>query len=228
MRFVPAIALAALTAAPALAQTQYADSSGGFVSLRSLSFSGARFDAVDGTAGYRFATGTDVGIRYAHSGGFLYASDRIGPIAGLTRPLGAGFTGRVEASVLFETVGGTGGDFVGLNDEYVPPFEFRVQSLYEDVSATVSRRVPLVGSVALRPTVGGYATALQRISVDYPAASTGLQRSRYSGGVQYEIPVTFRVFGQDAAVVPGGRFSLTGTPFLGDDAYVGSGFRLNF
>ncbi len=230
MRFVPILALAAHLASPALAQTQYADSSGGFVSLNALTFSSSGIQAIDGTLGYRFSNGADLGLRYGTTD---YGADasfhRFGPVVGITRPLGSGFSGRAEATVQFSTFSARRS--VGFDGHAIEPFNIRSRGLFESVSTTVSRRVPLVGSLALRPAIGGYAAARQRLMLEYPGLPYELARTAVSAGLQVEIPLTFRLFGQDAAVVPGGRLPLVSTRGafgLSDATYLSGGLRLNF
>ncbi len=229
MRLVPALALAALLASPALAQTQYADSSGGFVSLNGLTFRNSDLQAVDGTLGYRFSNGVDFGLRYERSvyGFENSAAHQFGPVLGITRPLGAGFSGRAEATVQYSTYSSR--RTIGFDGQPTDPFDIRVRDLSESVSATVSRRVPLVGSLALRPAVGGYAAARHNLTFDYPGYPDLQPRTQIGFGLQVEVPITFRLFGQDAAIVPGGRIPLTLTSAGIEDAtYVGGGLRLNF
>ena len=229
MRLASALALAATLATPALAQTQYADSSGGYVSLSALSFGRYGFGGIDGTAGVRLSNGTDVGIRYSSESDGPFDAFRIGPVVGVTRPLGAGFVGRAQAAIQYATGGGTVQPFVRYDGTTDEGYTYRVRDLREDLSVTVARRIPLVGSVAFQPAVGGFAVARQRITFDFsPAAQFQPARTDGSVGVQIELPLTFRLFGHDAAVSTIGRVSLKGAPFLGDDTVAGGGFRFNF
>lgn len=229
MRLVPVLALAALLASPALAQTQYADSTGGFVSLNGLSFSGTDLRGIDGTVGYRFRTGVDLGLRYSTIDYDVDESfHRFGPVVGITRALGSGFSGRAEATVQFSTYSERRA--IDFNGQAVEPFDIRSRDLFEAVSATVSRRVPLVASLALQPTMGVYAAGRQRLTFEYPNLPFEPSRSDASAGLQLELPITFRIFGQDAAVVTGTRLRLVGTPegYGINQATYSGGLRLNF
>ena len=228
MRLVPALALAALLASPALAQTQYADSSGGFVSLNKLALLTRGAQDVDGTLGYRFSNSTDAGLRIAHFNDPVYDETQLGLITGITWPVGAGFTSRVEGAVRYKTSGGvrqlyTRGSASG--DEY----DYRFRSVGADVSATVGRRIPLGGSLAFRPSVGGFAATRRFVTRDFPAGTFQVNRSATSAGVQGELPLTFRVLGADAAFVPFfGRFVLAGSRTVEADIPSGALLRLNF
>ncbi|HEX8299558.1 MAG TPA: hypothetical protein VF594_10410 [Rubricoccaceae bacterium] len=230
MRLVSALALAATLASSALAQTQYADSSGGYVALNGIAFNSDIVLGLDATAGYRFSTGADVGFRlgrekYGTSEAFI-----TGPTAGFARPIGSGWTGRVEGSVQYTT---SNGSFVTYPEEAPEgvPSSYRFRDVREDITVTVSRPLRLAGSFRLRPTIGLFAAGRQGLTASYTGAGFAGRSDSYATGVHLEIPLTFRVFGQDAAWVTTGRFALTGRDNRGglsDRSYAGGGLRLNF
>ncbi len=222
-----AAALAVLASVPALAQTQYADSSGGFASLNEITLSGDGLQGLDGTVGYRFSNGTDLGLRIGYASGFNYDGTRLGVITGVTRSVGAGFTGRLEGTVEYLTTGGVRSTFSDAG-VFQNAFDYRFRSVREDVSATVGRRVPLLRSLALMPSVGGYAVARQLVSAEYPAGTFQVDGSTIAAGVQGELPLTFRLFGKDAAIAVFNRFGLTGARTLGTDIPSGGRLRVNF
>ena len=228
MRLVSALALAATLATPALAQTQYADSSGGYVALNSVSFGGQDVLGLNATIGYRFSAGADVGFqlgreKYGSSESFV-----AGPTAGFSRRIGSGWTGRVEGSVQYITLNGSTRIYSeeapgGASDVY------RIRDLREDVTVTASRPLRLAGSFSIRPTLGLFATGRQGLTADY--SGTAGRSDSYAAGVHLELPLTFKVFGRDAAWVTARRFAVAGSnALLGSDrrGYAGGGLRLNF
>lgn len=226
MRLVLA-ALVVLASVPALAQSQYADSSGAFVSLNDFAFSSGGLQEIDGTAGYRFANGTDLGFRVGHYGSFSYDETQLGLLAGVTRKFGTGASARLEGAVQLGSSGGVRQRFTR-DGIFLDEYDFRLRSVATDLSATVGQRIPLGGSLALRPAVGGYATARRFVTRDYPEGTLRVDQTAASGGVQFELPLTFRLFGTDAAFVPFyGRFVLTGARTLDNDIPSGALFRLN-
>ncbi|HEX8386215.1 MAG TPA: hypothetical protein VF576_08530 [Rubricoccaceae bacterium] len=244
MRLFSALALATCLCGPSAAQTNYADSTGYFVSVRDFSVLAEDRYALDAVVGRRLSPALDVGVRVQHA----QRGDLFGPYSvrtsvglggGLTRPLGRGVSGRVEAAALYTRrrstsfwvePGGTQGTDVTLVDH----------DLAGDVVATVSRGFRLVGSVRARPTAGVYGDAevyLDRTQTpaSVPGFFTGSRSVRpyLEGGLHAELPVTFRVFGQEAAVVPYTRlrladsFGAVGSGRGRSSAYAGGGFRLN-
>lgn len=227
MRLVLA-ALVLLASVPALAQSQYADSAGVFVSLNQFQINSGGLRELDGTVGYRFASGTDLGIRVGHYGGFNYDETQLGLLAGITRRIGTGSSGRLEGAVQYGSSGGTRQRFMTPGDA-PNEYDYRLRSVSADLSAMIGQRIPLGGSLALRPAVGGYATARRFVSREYPEGTLQVERTAASGGVQFELPLTFRLLGADAAFVPFyGRFVLTGARALDNDIPSGALFRLNF
>lgn len=227
MRLLYSLALAALVSSGASAQTQYADSSGGFVALHQLSFGSGGTRSVDATVGRRLGGGFDAGLRLGYSDYGVGSGISGGPVVGITRPVGRGFVGRIEGAVRYassSTVIRSSSPFGG------EPYALR--SLSEDVTATIARPVRIVGSLRLRPTLGLYASAGQRLTLEAPERFQGSPTARSAGGVHIELPLTFRLFGQDAAFSAVGRVRLVGDPLNGptsvEPAYAGGGLRLNF
>lgn len=240
MRLLYAFALAALVSAPALAQTQYADSSGGFVVLHSLSFgqSGASVQrAIDAGVGYRFASGVDASLRVARRSSGFGSATALGPTVGMTRPLGAGFTGRLEGSVLASR---TSASYRGYGDVVSgQPVDVQVRSLRADLTASVSRPVRLVGSLRLHPTLGVFArTGTERVTFDGEPADRAEPFPEARTGLHVALPLSFRLFGQTASVEAATRFAVghgfqfevpgDGSFSPGGGAYAGGGLRLNF
>ncbi len=221
-RLVP-VALLALAVSPAIAQTQYADSAGVYVSLIDVSV--GRVGSFEGEAGVRLPGGVDLGLALRTSAGNGFRSFRAGPVVGITRAVGSGFIARATATAQYVAFSHTArASNTGL---FVDPYDYSVSEIREDVSATLGRRIPIVGSVAFQPAIGAYAVALQRIKIDRPSAALPVEGEDYSLGVQFEIPITFRMFGLDAAIAPVTRFSLRGSPYL-EQTTPGVGYRLNF
>ena len=217
---------ALIAATPALAQTQYADSSGTFLAFNGLGLQpGIEIDA---TAGQRLGRGFDAGFRVGYRQYESAFSDQYGftagPVVGLTKALGSGFSGRVEGAFLHTSYRGDFSTRSNFSSE-----RFARQALVQDLTATISHPVRVVGSLRLRPTVGLYATATQSLSVERPAQYGSLSRGPWlQEGVHLELPLTFRLFGQDAAIAPVFRINL-GYDNLGTSApYSGGGLRLNF
>ena len=217
------LALAMLAAAPAIAQTQYADSSGGFVALNGVSVQNLETFRFDATVGRRLGNGLDAGLRIGvRQGEYSQASQSgftVGPVAGLARKLGHGLSGRIEGSILY----------ISVTTDY-PPSSDRLsrQELTQDLTVTVSRPVHVFGSIRIRPTVGGYATATQQLAAEVPeGVSLGNPGRGLLGGLHLEFLVVFRLLGKDAAFTPVSRIDLRN----GDDGtsalYSGGGLRLN-
>lgn len=86
-----------------------------------------------------------------------------GPVAGLTRMLGAGFAGRIQGTVLYVS---TGRDFNSMH--------FSRRLLTQDLVVAASRQIRLVGSLGFQPAVGIYATTAQQLSADISARAGGI------------------------------------------------------
>lgn len=251
MRLVAAAVLVALSAAPS-AQTHLADSTGTFVGLQRLSLKlplqtepGDTYAIdVDGVVGRRYASGLDVGLRMAAQRGSFARTFRLAPTVGYTRPLALGVLARVEG--VAEYASASANEITGTDAQGFPTagwYGFR--ALTGDVTATVSRPVRVLGSIRLHPTVGGYATAIRAFDVQDPAAQpspAGLNAlgvlpdgdQQVSGtGYEMSLPLTFRLFGRSAALVPRARIQTSGDAYalrrsLGADPLREVSFRLNF
>ena len=222
-RSLPAL-LAFALALPAAAQSQYADSAGTYVSVGGfpISYGGSGLGLQLGTSvevGRRFGNGFDAGLTGSLvTYGTRATSWSVGAAAGLSRPAPLGTVARLQAAASY---GGLSYDYTGL--------QLRSTSVRGDVSATVGRSVPLVGTLRLRPAVGVYGAVSQRLSLDNPSDLRAGAATRVDGGVQVEVPLTFRLFGKDAAVI--GRYRVSGwgdVGLYGEGNYPGGGFRLNF
>lgn len=240
MRLVPVLVFATLLTAPAFAQTQYADSSGGFIALYGLTLGqsgGVNQRAVDAAIGYRFASGTDASLRAVRRIGFS-TTTALGTTVGTTRPIGAGFSARLEGSVLAsQTTGTTRSAADGtLLDAPIP---VRIRALRGDVTASVSRPLRLVGSLRLHPTLGLYVrTGTERVTLDGEPADRFVPFAESRAGVHVALPLSFRLFGQTASVEAAMRFAPShGFSFEvpgdasfspGGGAYAGGGLRMNF
>lgn len=233
-------ALALLASAPALAQSQYADGRGAYVALETFDIGAGRLQKADATVGVRLAGGADAGLRvgYTAVGAGEGRSFSGGPTAGISRPLGKGFVGRVEGALRYVSIDG-----VSAGVEPVPGAgaSFQSKTMTEDITATVSRPVRVVGSVRIRPAIGVYATAIQTLDADQRFEGVGgIGAPAGRAGLHLHVPVSFRVFGADAvwapavfrlALVPNARLEGVNDTFYdrlaGTDAFAGSGFRLN-
>ena len=229
MRLVAAAALvAALSSAPS-AQTQFADSAGAYVGLHEAS---AR--SLVASVGYRQANGLDYGVRF---GGALFrpaggrpgtsAGFTIGPEVGYTRPLGAGVSGRVSATVLYRSVGST---FQYRPSSDSPEYQsYSAQTLTGNVTATVSRPVRVYGSFRLRPTLGVYAEARRALSFETTLSDIDPQPLT-TAGVHVGLPFSVRLFGRDVAVSPFAQIPVVGVPPYDPSrgTYTGGGLRVNF
>ena len=224
-----ALALVAL-AAPSSAQTQYADSAGVYVALHDVSAFGAQ-----GSVGYRASNGFDVGIQYAR-----YSQDferdgrrtvseigtlssitlfRIGPEVGYTRKLSDRVTGRVSASVLY------GSSRVQVSASPTGAGGYNSKGLSSNLTATVARQVPVIGSFQIQPTAGVFvetSRVLERLST-----SETSPQSQAAAGLHLALPLSLRVLGQDVTFAPYAQIPLVGPTFY-NRTYAGGGLRLNF
>lgn len=226
MRTLLALLLVAI-AAPAFAQATYADGTGGYVALHQLGINPIGTLGADATVGYRLRGGLDVGVRLGHETRFGVLRESVaGPVAGITRPVGRGLTGRLEGAVLFSSVSVQQDEVTTADGAVVAASSGRVRALSQDVTATLSRSVRLVGSLRARPTVGAYAEASQALSVS-GSVEPGSGRTLASTGLHVELPLSLRVLGRDASVTPVVRLPITGNSDATGAAYAGGGFRLN-
>ena len=226
MRVLPFVLFATLSL-PSVAQTQFADSSGGYLSLRNLGTSGGDGFFADGTVGYRFADGTDVGLRV----GTLAFADglTIGPTAGRTWA-GPRLTRlRVEGAALYQSQSRF------LEGNTIDGFEtYDRRDLSGDITATASRSLRLLGSLRVAPTLGVFGVAEQSLSYSAPTRISRPSSTRAAAGLHFEVPLSFRLFGTTATVSATSRFALARTrdySLFGPDlqrTYAGAGFRLNF
>ncbi len=206
MRHCLAIA-ALLLALPSAAQAPFADSAGVYVALDGVSFGSAESSRlIDATVGYRFNASADAGLRVRHEP-YQWA---VGPTAGYTVPLGRDVRARVSGAALYQTL--------DTPVWYPTPGSVSSRSLTADAAATVGTTLPLVGTLRLDPAVGAYVEATrrlsyERISDDLPPGFTYGTPSGHSVsvGAQIELPLSFRLLGETATVVPTLRVPIPGT-----------------
>ncbi|WP_412060636.1 hypothetical protein [Rubrivirga sp. IMCC45206] len=223
MRLVLAALALVLLAAPASSQSQYADGEGLYVSFDEfrVRHSGGEFQRVDlgGEVGRRLGNGIDVGLvgsyhRYGFSGGG--ASWSAGVSASLTRPAPLGTIGRVRGVVSYGST-------------RIPnPSAFDRSYGQVDLSATLARTVPVVGSIKLQPTVGVYGRMTQLLSVGSEDVRPRPDGPLFDTGVQVELPIQFRLFGADVALAPAMRFSIPDGLRREPYGFAGSLLRVNF
>ncbi len=231
MRLV-ALALLAVVALPATAQSQFSDESGIF-----LTFDEFRLQRVGGGSGgegqvgvgYRFGNGADVALHGGYGIGGLGDDSQdhslwsLGGVAGYSVRPADRTLARVEGGVTYARFSTT------FQESATRPFlAYDGSSLQFDASATVGRDLPIAGTLAVRPTVGVYGQARRFLTFEgsdnVAALATG--DWRHDLGLHVEAPITFRLLGTTAAVVPALRRSLGGN---GVPAQGGTlGFRLNF
>lgn len=229
MRLVLSALALLILAAPAWSQSQFADGEGTYITFDEfrLSSSGGVVDRfeVGGEVGRRLGNGVDVGVvgsygTYDRRIGSPRSGWSLGATAGITRPAPLGAQARVRGLVAY-----TAHSFPNTATD---GSTFGWTSATGDLTATLARTVPVVGSVKLQPTVGMYGRVDQMLSVN---ASDTFQRRDgpvFDVGVQFELPVRFRLFGTDVALSPAVRYSIVNGLFPGRQS-MGSGLlRVNF
>ena len=219
---LPAL-LGLLAALPASAQSQFADSAGTYVAVDGfpVAYGGSGLGLRLGTSvevGRRFGNGFDAGL----TGSYVASGTRttewsVGVTGGVARPAPFGTVARLQATA---TYGATAYDYDGRS--------FDRSGLGGDVSATLSRSIPIAGSVRIQPTVGVFATVGQTLAFDGTGVSDPLPEAFTRMGLQVELPITFRLFGADAAFVPGVRIGLSDGRYFDTGGVSGAAFRLNF
>lgn len=228
---LPVLVLVALLAPLASAQSQYAEGEGTYLSLGHLKLLGGSggLSGVElgGEVGRRLGNGVDVGLIGAY-GTYGLRSEygttgwSAGVTAGLTRPAPFGTVARLQGLVSYGSADGT------YPSADAPDLRFDRSTLTGDVSATLGREIPIIGSVRLQPAIGLYGRAVG--TVDIGAADTFEQRPgpRLDAGLQFELPVRFRLFGADAALVTGVRRSLLPGDVAMRSTIPTVGLRINF
>ena len=242
------LALATLLALalPASAQTDLADGAGGYVAIQELSFgSGGGYLGVSGdvTLGWRRASGLDYGLRVGGGKDESFGSGSVerwsgfsaGPALGYTRALGRSLLGRVEGAALYRTSSYSASGEADVYDADPNVIgtaggqTAESRSLAGSVTAAVSRPVRLVGSVRLHPTLGGFASASAPLHYENSSHPAFAPSAEAVAGVHVGLPLSFRLFGQDVAVVSHARIALAGgARWDRTGTYAGGGLRLNF
>lgn len=225
----PFLLLSALfVTAAAGAQSPTESNPGFYLSVHDVDISGADFGDLQtlGTtieAGRRFGGGLEAGLvgSYASYGRGEPQGGRgwsAGLTGGWTRPAPLGTTFRLRGLATF-----------GSSSSTVESGGIETTRLVGDLSATFGREVPVVGSVRVEPMAGVYAHVLDPMRLAGTGAFAELPpgRTRTETGLQFALPVRFRVLGLDAALTPAVRFE--GLRFGRSSLAVpGMGFRLDF
>ena len=216
----------------AVAQSQFTEEKGAFLTFDEFTFQNRGSVWGGGGkvgAGWRFGNGADIALRGGYSANGLGDAD----VDGRGWSLGAttGYTIRPRARTIARVQGTVAyGRAVATFNETATRdyFDYAYSSFATDVSATLGYQVPLAGSLGLQPTIGVYGQADQLLSVETTPTLGGIRAAgdwRTSLGLHLAAPLTFRLLGHDAAVVPSLRYSLGGdAPVRGGTL----GFRLNF
>ncbi|WP_412068540.1 hypothetical protein [Rubrivirga sp. IMCC43871] len=221
MRLVLAALALLVLAAPAGAQSQFADGEGLYLSFDEfrVRHAGGQFQGIDlgGEVGRRLGNGIDVGLVGSYTAyGNRGSGWSAGVSAGLTRPAPLGTTGRVRGLVSYGSTS-------------IPsPSAFDRSYGTGDVSATLARTVPVVGSIKLQPTVGVYGRVTQLLSVGSEDVRPRRDSPYFDTGLQVELPIQFRLFGTDVALAPAVRYSIANGWRPAHIGSAGSLLRINF
>ena len=171
----------------------------------------------------RFRSGLAVGAR---GGVYRYDPVGLGYRGGLVVSLSAGLwpgaTARVETETAY---------LWGRFD--APEAEFSGAAVEGDVAVLVQQRIPLVGSVDLRPALGPYLVVRNTFDA-WDVERDGLPGSAFEravaqGGVQVGAALTFELLDARLAVAPVTRFALAETGGLPSfSAMPGGGLWVDF
>lgn len=220
-----AVAAAALLAVPAFAQSHLSDSSGVYVGVQSYSSSPTETGA---SIGVRHASGFDYGIGGAIRHSEITSGFTVAPQAGYTRRLGDRTFARLDLRLAYSRSAVRGDVFERLG------YRYSGSGLALDASAGLGRSYRLGGSFAVRPSLGVFAEAGRTLSWEEEGldSAPNLEGDTYrSAGVRAEVPLTFRLFGTDAAVTStysrpvGGEWGARFTPRRDG---LETSFRINF
>lgn len=178
---------------------------------------------IDATALRRYGNGVAVGLR---GGIYRYDPTGLGYRAGLTLGISGGLWRGADVRVETETAY-LQGRFVA--DE----IGYTAAAVQADAAALVQQRIPLLGSVDLRPSVGPYATVTSTFDA-WDVDGDVRPSSRYEqavahGGVQVGMAVAFDLLDARVAIAPVTRFPLveTDTP-AAFSALPGGGIWVDF
>ena len=226
-----AAALLAALALPAAAQTHLADSSGVYIGLTPVYDNLTGVSGASASVGYRQANGLDYGFGIQFQGrkseyqSSSYGAISAGATLGYTQELGRDLRLRLESAAGYQSQRFEQFSLDGSRQEIVP------SNAFLDVSASVSRSVPLAGSLRLHPSLGLYAhgsIALDDANRSF-AGSDPLNIGGIDTGVQVSIPLSFRLFGTDVAVPFSARYSFQGPrAALAPEWTPSMGLRVNF
>lgn len=226
------ISLAALTLVllvpAASSQSQYGGGQGAYFGFSGpgLSWTGGDFSGfgMRGEGGRRLGNGVDVGLLGAfshyglHSDQVGVTSWTLGTTAGIARPAPLGTVARLAGLVAYRDHAGDYANGERLDRSY----------LIGDVTASLGKEIPLVGSVRVQPTAGLFAQFAGALDVDASDTFAPNRESKLYSGIQLELPVLFRVLGKDAVlsagyrILPGQASGATAT------TAPGLTFRVNF
>ena len=234
MRLLATAALLAVLAPAPSAQTQFADSAGVYVALHGVSIYNRA-----ASVGYRLPSGFDYGVQFNRfdvdrqspgleliEGRFVSNSAfQIGPEVGYTRALSDRVTGRISASVLYTSSRAT--QLTTLEPDRTRYSSYSAQSLASNLTAAVSRQVRVAGSFRVQPTVGVFAETRRSVYSNFPLVGERGPQSQASAGIHLELPLSFRLLGQDVTFAPHAQVPLVG-PDFNNRTYAGGGFRVNF
>ena len=157
------------------------------------------------TALQRFENGLAVGLR---GGIYRYDPVGLGGRVGLTLGLGKSLWRGADARLDTETA--------YLQGEFeAPEASYTGAAVQGDVALVVQHRLPLLGSVDLRPSVGPYVVATSTFNVwdvsDPAVAGSSFEETTMHGGVQVGAALTFALLDARVAIAPVARFPLAQT-----------------
>ena len=232
MRFV-ALSLLIVLTLPATAQSQFSEEEGAFITFEEFTLERTGSNEWNGGGevgvGWRFGNGADVALTGSYTTLGIGSDQReggswsLGLASGYTLRPAPRTVARVQGRVAYKSQGAT------FQETPQQAFvDYDTSTLGLDLSATVGYDVPVAGSFSVRPTVGVFGQANQLLSLDSAGIQGALREPgdwRTNLGLQVEAPVSFRLFGTDAAIVPAYRSSMIGNwPVSGGTL----GLRINF
>lgn len=196
-------------AAPLSAQPIVGDSTGLSIGIDGSYHQATHTGTLGVRADYVQSNGLDYGIGLYGATAFSsrassYDSNGLGASLGYSRALTETLGVRLESSLGYTSAQYSYDDADGNRQQYNP------SSLLFDANATVSRRIPVLGSFQLHPTLGAYAGYRAGLD-DRLVVLDGLDQyeTGLDAGLQFGVPVSFRLFGTDVTVPLTTRFSAT-------------------
>ena len=189
-----AVAAAVLLAVPAFAQSHLSDSSGVYVGVQSYP---GPLPETGASIGIRRANGVDYGISGSIRHSDINSGLTVAPQAGYTRRLGDRTFARLDLRLAYSRSAIRDDAFERLG------YRYSGSGLALDASAGLGRSYRLGGSFAVRPSLGVFVEAGRTLSWEQEGLDSAqdLEGDTYrSAGLRAELPLTFRLFGTDAAV----------------------------